>query len=368
MNVEEKAMTLTFQSERAHKTQTCLAQFIDKQLKYAKKFLVFFSSRNLTNLRFLGLLFMEYKKFNQSYACPVFIRLATMFWLLTLCLHPLEAAEVQDGGNKEKKSGSVSICDTSDLYLYGVGRTGERPYLKGDIGTVGVMYFEDLFREDKLILFADAKWSNLEKKADDVTFGVGARFCFPRSKAVLGLNTYFDYLDTEKGNFRQAGAGFELLSYKYDIRANAYFPVGKKEAWKERTYDDYVGEFIVICKRKQKSLKGYDAEIGRRFCLPCGFFLYPALGGYYFDGCCNGTYGGMARIAIGWRENVNLEGEIYHDKIHGTIGELRLTASVALNRLLNLFDSHYCWNPIRQFVRRRDYIVTDQCCRYETNY
>ena len=118
--------------------------------------------------------------------------------------------------------------------------------------------------------------------------GLGYRHIFDNSM-ILGGYGFYDRRRSPEGNsFNQATFGAEVLTDNFDLRANAYRPFGETE--KTAAGHDSVelnGATLTMREGLERSLKGFDAEIGFTLPLPHltedksdEFRLYA--GGYHF--------------------------------------------------------------------------------------
>lgn len=252
-----------------------------------------------------------------------------------------------------------SLCD---LYIYQDISYGESPFQKGYVNTFGMTLWGNLSWNKCLSPFLEIKWTKVQGVGDGFSVGLGKRVRTP--SYTLGFNTYCDLLNTHIAFFQQIGASFELLSQLFDVRVNAYYPLnGTKSTTKK--YDDYIGDYVVYCELREKALKGFDLEVGKRiyFSERCG--LYIAGGGYYYPSQCQSKSGVVARIGLYLKNLFCLEAQGYYDNKKCLIGELRAGMKVPFTTFfVNRCENYKC----RQFVRRADFIAVEKCCRYTSNY
>lgn len=167
--------------------------------------------------------------------------------------------------------------------------------LEATLGTVGDEAFGsfDLFLpmtgDGNRLLFLDARASfGSEQEIEQGSLGIGYRFRHDNGW-VYGINGYFDYLNSQYDNsFTQIGVGLEALSQDWEIRANAYLPVGDIESSLAIANAALIeANRLVFRAGEETAMDGFDAEIGYR--LP---FLSPDdltqiklfAGGYYYTG------------------------------------------------------------------------------------
>ena len=263
----------------------------------------------------------------------------------------------------------LTPCLQDSVLLYADVYLGNRPSFDESIYTGGLMYFENSLSRNGITIFVDVNGSYFQHDNCGVTAGIGSRFDIPCSNTIIGVNAYFDYVDSDIRSFRQAGIGFEWINCSYSIRANGYIPAGKDRSCPTSTiYDDYVGDYIVEVDSWVKALQGYDVEFRKHICLPCDFWMYPTIGAYYLTGDCCSKLGAMGGLAVAWRNIVSVEGTAYYDKCNRANGEARLSINLPLEYLCRPSSDSYCPDYSKIRVRRRNYIPTERVCQYITNY
>lgn len=201
--------------------------------------------------------------------------------------------------------------------------------------------FAPLMQNRDTLVFADVRGMFDDTDAREGNFGLGVRRMLSNGWN-LGAYGYFDIRRSSLDNtFHQATLGFEALSRNFDLRANAYLPVGDREqrvglgssstsifgasqtiltggtlAIQTDVTTTTTGTTLV-----EKALAGVDAEAGVRvpvFGLDSGLDLRAYAGGYWFDGS------GVEKIA-GPRARLELTA---HDL--GGLPGVRLTAGVTV--------------------------------------
>lgn len=146
---------------------------------------------------------------------------------------------------------------------------------------------------------------NNGKKAANL--GGGFRYFSCLRNSVYGVNAYYDYREGRSRDFHQIGVGLELLGPCWDLRVNGYLPIGKKIGEDHAHKFPFNGGQFAICRQRQEALTGFDAEIGKCFCICLPqrccireLCLYVAAGPYYYDSrsCAHNIWGGQARVAL----------------------------------------------------------------------
>ncbi|MBD1841440.1 right-handed parallel beta-helix repeat-containing protein [Coleofasciculus sp. FACHB-64] len=141
---------------------------------------------------------------------------------------------------------------------------------------------------------------------------LGHRFYSAKDNRILGGYVAFDTRDTGNSNFNQVGAGFESLGENWDVRANAYIPVGDtRQLTQERVFSTglsfsdpfFQGNFLGQTRNQQlqrdrnfeAAMAGFDVEAGVKIAqLGQTGDLRGYAGLYYYDAP------GSSEI-LGWR-------------------------------------------------------------------
>ncbi|MBX7066083.1 MAG: inverse autotransporter beta domain-containing protein [Parachlamydiales bacterium] len=165
-------------------------------------------------------------------------------------------------------------------------------------------------------IFDNGKWA--------ANAGIGLRALW--AGRVYGINTYYDYRNTDHFNANQIGAGLETLGELFDFRINGYLPVGAKMS---RPFDPvfatFSGNYMLVSQKFQSAMKGVNAEFGYHFGKSDSFDFYAAAGPYYFLGKIDpATWGGKARISGTFKDILTLEisdsyDRTFHNKFQGQI-------------------------------------------------
>ncbi len=141
-----------------------------------------------------------------------------------------------------------------------------------------------------------------------------------------GINTYYDYRNTNRFHSNQIGVGLETLGELVDFRINGYLPVGAKTSDPyDTTFGAFSGNRMLISQKYQSAMKGSDAEFGFHFGKSKSFDFYAAAGPYYFIGkVAPTTWGGKARISGTFKDMLTLEirdsyDKTFHNKFQGQI-------------------------------------------------
>lgn len=141
--------------------------------------------------------------------------------------------------------------------------------LEGKLGTDRHLGEVDLFlpvaQNHRSLLFGDIRTRLDDAGGREGNFGVGVRTMLD-SGWNLGGYGYFDRRRSEYHNyFNQVTLGGEALSRDWDLRANAYVPIGRTSRREDSLNTAEISGTSVIFKGgEERALGGFDAEIGWR--------------------------------------------------------------------------------------------------------
>lgn len=116
--------------------------------------------------------------------------------------------------------------------------------------------------------------------------GLGARHELESADRSWGVNAYYDYrsgpdFTSRSQPFHQVGLGLEFFSSNFDVRINAYCPIGKRSS-KERFFDRFESSDLYMLQRTALAMPGFEIEVGRDFAQWGGIDFYSALQPYFF--------------------------------------------------------------------------------------
>lgn len=177
--------------------------------------------------------------------------------------------------------------------------------------------------------------------------GIGSRFLLSDDCHALGGNVYYDYRHTSRNNYNQIGLGIEYLNPRWDLRANGYFPVGRKQSSHFDTqFAEFSGNNFFIRSKRQFALTGGNIEAGWHFFQWGKLDLYAAAGPYFFKGNIgHSAIGGKARLAIRYGQYASIEASDSYDKVFK-------------NRLQGQFSITFPFGPVIKPHR----MSTNCCC------
>lgn len=138
-------------------------------------------------------------------------------------------------------------------------------------------YYADLlkpfWRTGDTVLSLDVRGTALEDAEQELNAGLVLRRLVRDPGLILGANLFYDTRWTEHDNtFNQAGAGVEVLSRRFDARANYYHPLQDEEVLSETSDSETStrvesGRRITttttsIYRTYEEALRGFDVEAG----------------------------------------------------------------------------------------------------------
>lgn len=207
--------------------------------------------------------------------------------------------------------------------------------------------------------------------------GIGARYLSPCSDTVLGGNFFYDFREGQKKSYHQVGLGFEILSPRWDFRANGYLPVGPKRGKIASAEFLYPGRFFAFYEEHERTAAGGDIEVGfhvkRRGV--CDFFgFYAASGSYYFDtkGIDRKAWGGKIRLVAELGKYINVEvrssyDRVFHGTVQGLVSLIFPFGGPCDRSNCNRMDA-LCDVIAAQPVQRNEMIVLDHQYRWKANF
>ncbi|MBR9970607.1 inverse autotransporter beta domain-containing protein [Magnetospirillum sulfuroxidans] len=230
--------------------------------------------------------------------------------------------------------------------------------LEGKAGTDRHLGEADLFlpvvQDDDTLLFASIRTRLDDEGGREGNFGLGLRHMLDDGWNLGGYG-YFDRRRSGQGNyFSQVTIGAELLGRDWDVRANAYIPVGTTHHQVESLNTaELSGTSVIFRGGEEHSLGGFDGEIGWRlplFDAESGTNLRLYGGGYRFSADADtvpDVSGPRGRLDLSFDEvpylwdgsRLSLGAEVQHDDPRGTQGFLTarlripLQADTPLSRL-----------------------------------
>jgi hypothetical protein len=218
---------------------------------------------------------------------------------------------------------------------------------------------------------SDLRGYMLEDEDGAGSFGGGIR-CPTRSNAIFGANLYYDFRKDQRVLLQRVGAGLEYLSCCFDFRLNGYFPVyGDTKCSRRHVYNDYIGNYFASSTRINYIFTGFDAEIGSCFYQNCGYWLYGAIGPYYYrHKQIREIYGGQARLELNWKDYLYSRVSVSYDNKFHTNVQGKVMISIPLSDIFYCGCAllEWCQPNLYRPIERNGVIFVDPCCNYTWNW
>lgn len=189
----------------------------------------------------------------------------------------------------------LSLCFVAGLsFPAGAAEKKWHPHVdfEGKLGSDRSLGEADVFfplaQDDDTLLFGNLRARLDDDSSSEANIGLGLRHML-RTGWNLGGYAYFDRRRSDADNyFSQITIGAEALSEDWDLRANGYIAVGDREhAAAGFAGASITGTTIVLQSGLEKSMQGFDAELGWRvpvFTRDDTQQLRFYAGGYHFSG------------------------------------------------------------------------------------
>jgi len=193
-------------------------------------------------------------------------------------------------------------------------------------------------------------------------------------KRIFGFNGYYDYRQGNVGYFNQFGGGIEILSKRWDFRANVYVPFGRKRKMQHCVFDNYVGDFSAVKDTFESVSFAYNAEVGWLAINSKHLLLYLAGGPYYIAGrkCFDKTRGGEFRVQPQYKDYLALNAIVSHDPLFNTVYQFEVILNLPFYLLSKKIDKkETCGLTPRQIyqpVIRYDVMPIGRCTCWMFNW
>jgi hypothetical protein len=227
--------------------------------------------------------------------------------------------------------------------------------------TVELLFASD-YRLGSVMPILDVRGHRFDNNTYAANAGVGGRYipdpscdCFCE---ILGFNAYYDYRQGCIGYYQQVGIGLEVLSRRWDFRANAYAPFGARRHIQTCVFDDYDGDYFAIRQSIESISYSFNAEIGFLLFETCNEFSLYAAGGPYFLAralCNDGVVGGEVRLRPQYRDYVALDLSWRYDSLFQTIWQIEIVFNLPLyqisgqNKYPCCLSDRQIYQPIQRF-------------------
>lgn len=274
---------------------------------------------------------------------------------------------------KLRRDCDFSQCEFSKFgYIKGGYKFGEGIGIRHSYGTLGLV-FAPLIPRDDYYPFLDLKGHYVKDGLWGANIGCGLRWRDCMTGFIFGSNFYYDYRKTHISNLHQVGFGLEFFTNCFELRGNAYFPVGNNHHHRFYYFNEYSGDYFVNCFQTEIAQKGFDVELGHIFWTCRSLSVYAGIAGYYFTDTKRESHhrkrwGEKARVSFNWGTLINLQAIYYHDPIQDSFGQGIVTINIPTDFCFaaNLWEK--CLKAFTQPVERNDLIVKRKFCDWDCNY
>ncbi len=207
--------------------------------------------------------------------------------------------------------------------------------------TTAEVVFAPDYKLGKVMPFLDLRGHRFDNNTYAANGGIGGRYipdpCCDCFCEILGFNAYYDFRQGCIGYYQQVGLGLEILGRRWDLRANAYAPFGRKRHMSRCVFDDYDGDYYAIRDSIESISYSFNAELGfLLFESPCyDFSLYAAAGPYFLARalCNDGVVGGEARIRPQYKDYLALDVSWRYDRLFETIWQVQIIINLPLYQI-----------------------------------
>jgi hypothetical protein len=188
---------------------------------------------------------------------------------------------------------------------------------------------------------------------------------------IVGANAYYDYLEGHfHKKFDRLGLGAELLTPRFDVRFNGYFPF-KKSQTVTKFIIDVNGNSVFWQHHEVAVGYGFDAEVGMPLFSWGNFYTYGAVGPYYFDfgkrkPGRHSFWGAQGRLELEWNSYLSLQLRGSYDELYKCEAQFKIQFSVPFEALTGCFED-CCIERILQPVRRTGIIFSERDIFYFWN-
>ena len=228
--------------------------------------------------------------------------------------------------------------------------------------TVEILFAPDYWLGTVMPLL-DLRGHRFDNNTYAANAGIGGRYIPDPQEdwfcELLGFNAYYDYRQGCIGYYQQFGIGLEILGRKWDFRANAYAPFGRKKHIHTCVFDDYEGDFFAIRKHIESISYSFNAEAGYLiYATKCEeFSLYGAAGPYFLARakCNDGVVGAEARLRPQYKDYVALDLSWRYDRLFQTIWQIEIILNLPLyqisrqNKCPCSITDRQIYQPIQRF-------------------
>lgn len=203
-------------------------------------------------------------------------------------------------------------------------------YDDGDAGLNVMLPFRAA--DSNLIFFVDGRGTASYNGQGAATAGFGVRYFDTGANRVYGLSGWYDYDDTNRNPFHQAGVSIESFGKWFDFIANGYIPLSQDSYNNGTTFANArpggLGILIDQIDRVESLYAGFNVEVGAPLPLLGRYGFQGYVGGYYFQNDGDDDVGGVSlRINAQVTDDLTLGINVTNDHLFDTqvFGTVSLT-------------------------------------------
>lgn len=179
---------------------------------------------------------------------------------------------------------------------------------------------------DDGLLFGDGRFVITNDGTFGGNLGVGYRMLAPDAGRIFGASLWYDVDDTRSLMFQQVGLGLETYGTDWDLRGNAYLPVGPESRQDSLQLLPgslrYEGQNLAYSQSRgfYTAMTGFDAEFG----IPVPGSIAESIdlrvygGGYYYTNDYHNIPGASARMRASLLPGIDIEVQVTHDSFFET--------------------------------------------------
>lgn len=203
----------------------------------------------------------------------------------------------------------------------------------GDYSTLQVLLAPD-YLLGQFMYLVDLRGHCFDNASYATNIGVGGRYIPEENSfcSLYGVNAYYDWRQGFKGDYHQIGIGLEILSRRWDFRANGYIPLGSAKNINVCNYK-YAGGYAMSFSDCEFATYGFNAEIGWLAVEGPKFLVYVAAGPYYLTRSSYNSEsirGAEFRIRPQFKDYFALEGRVSWDTVYKWVCQTEVIVSLPL--------------------------------------
>ncbi|MBN2479663.1 MAG: inverse autotransporter beta domain-containing protein [Parachlamydiales bacterium] len=146
--------------------------------------------------------------------------------------------------------------------------------------------------------------------------GIGGRYINTKNRAIIGLNTFYDFRSKDKKNYHQFGFGWEILKNRWSLHNNFYLPVASKKKLHNYSFNSFEGYSLFYNENFLATMWGVDLLLGLNTKNYDHLVLSTDLGPYFYKGHLEKkAYGIKANAKITVFESLYLQVGGFYDKV-----------------------------------------------------